>query len=145
MHHLAIMKKSWKLIPKILSGEKTIESRWYKSRIAPWNKIAAGDIVYFKDGGEPVVAQAEVEHVLQFENYTDNQLQHLVTTYGGAGKICFHSPMEQVITWAKTKRYCILIFLKRPQSIEPFQINKKGFGNASAWITVPTIDSIKAP
>lgn len=52
MHHVAIMKPSWKLIPKILSGEKTIESRWYQTRRAPWNGIAAGDVVYFKDSGE---------------------------------------------------------------------------------------------
>lgn len=39
MHHLAILKKSWPLIPKILNKQKTIESRWYKVKCAPWNKI----------------------------------------------------------------------------------------------------------
>ena len=38
MEHLAIMKKSWKLLPKILKGEKKIEARWYVSRVCPWNK-----------------------------------------------------------------------------------------------------------
>jgi len=42
MDHVAIMKRSWGLIPKILSGEKTIESRWYKKRIPPWNRISKG-------------------------------------------------------------------------------------------------------
>lgn len=32
MEHVAIMKKSWGLTRKILSGEKTIESRWYRFR-----------------------------------------------------------------------------------------------------------------
>ena len=27
---------------------KTIESRWYQTRRAPWNGIAAGDVVYFR-------------------------------------------------------------------------------------------------
>lgn len=51
MHHIAIMNGPWNLIPKILSGEKTIESRWYRTRRAPWGGIRAGDTVYFKDSG----------------------------------------------------------------------------------------------
>ncbi|MEI7477466.1 MAG: hypothetical protein WCJ81_02865 [bacterium] len=41
MDHVAIMKKSRKLIPKIVSGEKTIESRWYQTKRAPWNTVHA--------------------------------------------------------------------------------------------------------
>ena len=55
MDHVAIMNKSWGLIPKILSGSKTIESRWYKTKRTPWDKIAKGDTVYFKNSGEQVV------------------------------------------------------------------------------------------
>ena len=32
MEHVAIMKKSWGLIEKILSEEKTAESHWYKTK-----------------------------------------------------------------------------------------------------------------
>ena len=39
MEHLAIMRKSWNLTNKILTGEKKIESRWYKNKYAPWDKI----------------------------------------------------------------------------------------------------------
>lgn len=73
MNHIAIMKKSWELIPKIISGEKTIESRWYKNRIAPWDRISEGDTVYFKDSGEPVSAVATVSKVLQFDNLDGKQ------------------------------------------------------------------------
>ena len=44
MEHLAIMKKSWNLTKKILSSEKKIESRWYKSKYPPWNKIKEGEL-----------------------------------------------------------------------------------------------------
>ena len=37
MEHLAIMKKEWKLTEKIITGEKRIESRWYKDKYPPWN------------------------------------------------------------------------------------------------------------
>ena len=68
MDHVAIVRKSWKLTDKILSGQKTIESRWYASRRAPWNRIRAGETVYFKNSGEPVTIKADVEKVLQFDN-----------------------------------------------------------------------------
>ena len=37
MQHVAIMKKSWGLTDKILSGQKKIESRWYLSSFCPHN------------------------------------------------------------------------------------------------------------
>ncbi len=39
MDHVAVMKKSWGLVPKILAGEKICESRWYKSKRPPWDII----------------------------------------------------------------------------------------------------------
>ncbi len=40
MKHVATMNKRFgDLIPKILSGEKEIESRWSKNKIAPWNRV----------------------------------------------------------------------------------------------------------
>jgi ASC-1-like (ASCH) protein len=143
MDHIAIMKKSWGLLSKILTGQKKIESRWYKAKVAPWNRIATGDTVYFKNSGEPITIKAEVEKVLEFENYNHDQLKEIITTYGGEGKICFRSSQEEVIEWAKEKRYAILVFLKNPEAIQPFHINKKGFGSACAWITIEDINTIK--
>lgn len=143
MEHLAIMNPSWKLINKILSGEKKIESRWYKSKIAPWNRIKEGEIVYFKDAGKAVTAKAEVEKVLQFEQYTLGQLGELIKKYGGKGGICFPGSYDSTLAWTKDKKYCLLVFLKNAQKIEPFKIDKTGFGNACAWICVDEIKKIK--
>lgn len=143
MQHIAIMKKEWKLIDKILSGEKTIESRWYNSKKAPWDRIKKGETVYFKDSGGPVEAKAEVVDVKQYENYSDQELQKIVYGYGGNGGISFVWDKEEVFNWAKDKRYCILIFLGTPQSIEPFNISKKGFGNMASWICTEDIGKIK--
>ena len=43
----------------------------------------------------------------------------------------------------KDKKYCILIFIKNPREIKPFNINKKGFGMMSAWICVDNVDELK--
>jgi hypothetical protein len=70
MEHIAIMKKSWGLIPRILKGEKSIESRWYKHKAVPWGKIFSGDTIYFKNTGEPVGVAAKVVNVIQYEQLT---------------------------------------------------------------------------
>lgn len=143
MDHLAIMNPKRKLIPKILSWEKTIESRRYMMKVAPRNRIHPGDAVYFKDAGKEVTVKAEVEKVMQFEQYSENQLKDILKRYGGSWWIAFHSPLPEVFQWAKPKKYCILIFLRNPKKITPFGIDKTWYGNACARISVPHIDILR--
>lgn len=140
MKHIAIMKKSWDLIPKILSGQKTIESRWYKTRRAPWNKARPDDIIFFKNVGEAVVAQATVSHVFQFEIKNISDVIAILRSYGK--EICLVN--NDPYTWEKLPRYGVLIRLKNPGIVQsPFHINKHGFGNNTAWITTDSISKIK--
>ncbi len=138
MDHLAILKKSRKLLQKIASGEKTIESRWYKFKRDPWNKIKKGETIYFKDSGDPVTFKAEVEKVLQFEDLTLETVKEILRKYGKAigftGKIDYSEYAD--------KKYCILLFLKNVQEIKPFQIDKTGYGLMNAWICVGDINNI---
>jgi hypothetical protein len=142
MHHVAIMKKSWGLTQKILSGEKKIESRWYTSRVAPWDRIKPGDMVYFKDSGESVSLKAQVHNVLQFSDLTPRKIQEILSQYGKDDGID-SADIPKYFEMFKDKRYCILIFLKNPEVVQPFHINKKGFGAMSAWITVEDIREIQ--
>lgn len=140
MTHIAIMNKSWKLIPKIISGEKTIESRWYKTKRTPWDKIKSGDTVYFKNAGETVTAVAHVANVLQFslKNLTDTK--RLIKTYGKDIGLINTDPA----TWSRQPNYCILVFLTDAQALKKsFAINKKGFGIGAAWLTVSSIREIQ--
>ncbi|MFH1461262.1 MAG: ASCH domain-containing protein [Patescibacteria group bacterium] len=142
MEHLAIMRKSWGLTQKILSGQKKIESRWYSIKCKPWDCIKEGEIIYFKDSGEPAKIKAEVERVIQFSDLTPKKVKEILDEYGkedGLEKKAIPEFFERF----KNKKYCILIFLKNPQKIEPFNIDKTGFGAMSAWITVNDISEIK--
>ncbi len=140
MNHIAIMKKSWGLIPKILSGKKTIESRWYKNRIAPWNRISDGDTVYFKDSGEPVSAVAKVSKVLQFSNLDEKHFSEIMAKY--ADDICLKT--REFNEYYQSKNYCILIFLTNPQKLEkPFGIDKTGYGISSAWMCVEDVEQVR--
>ncbi|MEK7674189.1 MAG: ASCH domain-containing protein [Patescibacteria group bacterium] len=142
MQHLAIMRKNWGLTQKILNGKKKIESRWYKVKYSPWDKIKSGEIVYFKDSGEPVTIKAEVEKVIQIENLTPQKVMKILKEYGEDDGI-EQNKIQEFYELFKNKNYCMLIFLKNPQKITPFNIDKTGFGAMSAWITIDNIDTIK--
>ena len=129
MYHIAILKKSLRLLPKIVNGEKTIESRWYKTRRAPWNQVKKGEVVYFKNSGEPVTVKAIVEDVKQFE-LTRNKIEQILQTYGS--RIGVDSTFVEDV---KDKKYCILIFLHNAQEVEPFDVDKTGYGNMAAWMS----------
>ena len=76
------MKKSWGLTQKILEGDKTIETRWYKNKSKPWNLIRAGDTIYFKDTGSFVTVVAKVSKVEQYDNLNDSKIDALIQKYG---------------------------------------------------------------
>lgn len=142
MQHIAIMKKSWGLIPKILDGRKKIESRWGVNRCTPWRKVKVGDTVYFKNAGESVIAVAEVSKIKEFGNLNPQKAREILEKYSEDDGISISS-LENTIKWARKKRYCTLIYLKNPGKVKPFNIDKAGFGSAAAWLCVGNINKIK--
>ena len=128
MYHIAIMNPKFGLIENILSGEKTVESRWSKHKIAPYNKISPGDTVYFKNSGGPVIAKAIVAKVIQFDHLNLETFTKIVEKFGRA--ICLQNTSYD--SWYQSKNYVTLIFLKNPKKIAPFQIDKTGFGSGCA-------------
>jgi predicted transcriptional regulator len=140
MDHIAILNKSWKLLPKILKGEKTIESRWYKARYAPWDKIFVNDTIYFKNAGESIKAKCKVANVIQFDNLNDEKFSKIISKYGK--DLCLEG--AEYKGYFAGKKYCVLVFLQDVVEVsKPFDINKKGFGNACAWMVVDNIEKIR--
>lgn len=142
MQHLAIMRKSWGLTRKILTGQKKIESRWYSVKYKPWDSIKKGEIVYFKDSGEPVKLKTEVSKVMQFADLTPHLVKEILDEYGDDDGL-EKEKIPEFFERFKNKKYCILIFIKNPKEIKPFEINKTGFGAMSSWITIDDISKIK--
>lgn len=138
MDHLAILSKKRNLLQKIISGEKTIESRWYKFKKTPYQNIFVNDTVYFKDSGEPVTVKARVGKVLFFENLDDDKIKQIFTKY--AKQIGVDESYSSEI---KKKNFCTLVFIDNIQLLEPFNIDKTGYGLMAAWITIDDISKIK--
>lgn len=137
MEHLAILSKQSRLLAKILSGEKTVESRWYKFKKTPYENIAVNDVVYFKESGEPVTAKTTVSKVLFFDNLNEEKIKDILKEYGARLGVSL-SYLKKV----KDRNFCTLIFLEQLERIEPFEVNKKGFGLMAAWITTDKIEKI---
>ena len=142
MEHVAIMRKSWGLLPKILTREKTIESRWYKNRYSPWDKIKQGDIVYFKNSGEPVTIKTEISKVIQYSDLTPARVKWALQKYGVKDGLGIDK-LDKYYQRFKDRKYCLLVFLKNPQKIKPFDIDKTGYGNMSAWIVTDNVNKLK--
>ncbi len=140
MDHLAILDKKRKLLQKIISGEKTIESRWYKFKKTPYQQIKTGDTIYFKDSGEPVNVKAKVSKTFFFDNLDESKIKNIITQYGERIGISISS-VDRLVG----KNFCTLMFLENVEQIPPFEVNKKGYGMMAAWITVDNIEKIKGP
>lgn len=139
MNHIAIMDKKMGYISEIVKGNKSIESRWYKNRIVPWNRISKGDEIYFKDSGNPVSAKALVKDVIQISELNEKKFKNIVIKYGKGIQLQDRTYSD----YYQSKNYCILILLNNPEYIEPFEIDKSGYGTGCAWMCVEDIDKIK--
>lgn len=139
MQHIAIMSPKVGAVENILSGKKKIESRWYKHKVTPWNKVSVGEIVYFKKSGQPIVAKAIVHKVIQYDDLDSPKVEEIIEKYGT--DICLEQPDYR--TWFDKQRYCILIFLTSVEKVLPFHIDKNGFGSACAWLCVEDVEKIK--
>ena len=136
------MKKAWGLIPKILNGEKTIESRWYKNKVAPLGKVKIGDILYFKDSGDLVKVKAMVSAVEQIE-VLDNQHALQIMKERASADLGTNDIPADVLEYISNKKYAIFVKFINVTAIEPFDINKNGFGMQSAWLVCEDIETIR--
>ena len=138
MDHLAILSKQRKLLAKIISGEKTIESRWYTFKKTPYNNISVNDIIYFKESGESVSIKAEVSKVLFFDKLNPEKIKDILMQYSGQISVSLDYADE-----LNGKNFCTLMFLSNVEKVEQFDVDKAGYGLMVAWITIKDIDEIK--
>lgn len=122
-YHLAILAKRY--LQAILSGQKTVESRFTRTRRAPFGRISPEDKIFLKLVSGPVCATAAVSKVKFFENLTHGQIIKIKKQYNNY--ICGSDNYWQSI---RNCRFGCLIWLKDVQEINPMRINKRDW---RAW------------
>ena len=116
----------------ILSGLKTIESRFADVKCAPHGQIQPGDTVFLKKAGGSIVAEFLVGVVLSFKNPTSQEINNIQRIYGD--KICTHVDPD-FWTVRKNKKYITLIEIKRLHKLQhPYYIKKK---DKRGWVILP--------
>lgn len=112
MQHIAILKQPF--FDMVLSGEKTIESRWSMVKVAPYKKVSVGDKILLKETGKDVTAIANVKKV-QFYELTPEIVEDIRIKYGK------QIGTDKFEDWKSTlqKKYCTLIWLDEVTPVAP--------------------------
>lgn len=124
MQHIAILKQPF--FDMVLSGEKTIESRWSMVKVAPYKKVSVGDKILLKETGKDVTAIANVKKV-QFYELTPEIVEDIRIKYGK------QIGTDKFEDWKSTlqKKYCTLIWLDEVTPVAPIKVMRS---NGAGWI-----------
>lgn len=128
MKHLAIFKGEGAEL--ILSGKKTIESRFSKRKNPPYGLISAGDLVYIKPSGKDIIGQFRVKKVIFYDGLEEEDILEIKKTYGPA-------IAQKNEYWEKKlgSKYGSLIFIGEvdPFLTSPIKLSKK---DLRGWVVL---------
>jgi hypothetical protein len=126
--HLAIVTKPYTCL--ILNGQKKIESRFSINKIAPFMKVAIGDIIVLKESGGLVIGMFEAGIVTYLSNLNKESLSEVEQKYGAL--ICTSHDKD---FWKKREKakYGSLIEVKKVKEFRPFRSDKK---DRSGWALI---------
>lgn len=131
--HLAIF--SPEVIVQIFSGEKTIETRFSKRKIAPFGVVQIGDLVYIKPSGKDIVGQFMVKKVISFEGLDSNDWQVIIEKYGRQIVLGSKEDQAQFLKSKQDAKYGTLIFIDKIEQFitSPIKITKK---DQRGWVVL---------
>ena len=125
MIHIAIVDKA--TIDNIMQNKKTIESRFSKNKITPYNTIENGETVYLKKSGGYISAKFVSKNIMVFKDLSNDKIKELKNT--------FNDKIAAKDNYWNSKlgaHYGTLIEISDPQPLIPFKIIKK---NRSGWMS----------
>ncbi|MFA5933576.1 MAG: hypothetical protein WCV81_05765 [Microgenomates group bacterium] len=131
--HLAIMNKT--TVEAILTGVKTIETRFSQHKIAPFGVISVGDLVYIKPPGEEIIGQFRVKKVFSFEGLTEGDLEKIFADYGSKISTGNTQEDEKYFSDKKKSTYGTLIFIGDSERFitSPIKIKKS---DQRGWVVL---------
>ncbi|HPN67211.1 MAG TPA: hypothetical protein PLZ62_00990 [bacterium] len=140
MDHVVYLDVKAQEMEKILSGAKTMVIRGAAGRKLPYGRVEVGDVLYFINNNAEgsVKAKGVVDKAYNSEKLTPNQSSELISQHQSQLQLTD----LQIKRWS-SKRYIVLIGIRNVQTITPFKIDKKNYGNMDDWLLVEKIDNIK--
>ena len=123
--HLAIFSEPF--LSLVLSGEKTIESRFSRNRCAPYGEISDGDIILVKEVAGPICGVALARRIWCYDLATE-PIQRIRARFGAGicGDDAFWTSRSDAL-------YATLIELEAPASIAPVSCDKR---DRRGWVSL---------
>lgn len=116
--HLAVMHEPY--LSYVLTGRKSVESRFSRNRIAPFNQVRDGDVLLLKSQSGPITGIAQVAQV---DSYVLDPATWASIRTRFAAALC----ADDERFWAERSgaRYATLMRLACAASIDPLQLQKR--------------------
>lgn len=123
--HLAILAEPF--LSMVLSGEKSIESRFSRNRCAPYGEIGDGDIILLKEVSGPICGLALARRISCYDLRTEpiDRIRHRFGAGIGADDAFWASRADAL--------YATLIELDAPASIAPVGCDKR---DRRGWVSL---------
>jgi hypothetical protein len=126
--HLAIFSEPF--LSLLLSGKKTIESRFSINKLSPFQKVTKGDIVFAKKTGGEVCGFFLVGETKYFAQPTQKKLTELKQLYSDG--ICANEVSNFWIE-RRNARFISLLDVKYASYTPPIRIDKR---DRTAWVVL---------
>lgn len=115
--HIAVLTAHY--LDKIIAGDKVVESRFTKNRVAPFQCINDKDVIFLKKTAGPIVAVSLVEKIKFFGPMGSGEAIKVMETYSEG------LALEDMFKTSKSNsQYATLIWLKNVLTIKPIKLKK---------------------
>jgi ASC-1-like (ASCH) protein len=115
--HVAVLTTNY--LDKITAGDKIIESRFTKNRVAPFQCINDKDVIFLKKTAGPIVAISSVEKIKFFGPMGLGEAIKVMETYSEGLAL-----EDMFKTFKANSQYATLIWLKSVLTIKPIKLEK---------------------
>ena len=109
--HVVIIREPY--LTRVLSGEKTVESRFLHIRAAPFGCVVPGDLLLLKRVGGPIVAEASAGAVREFADLSPARVLALIDAFREQLRLD-----ADFVARAQTARYAVLIWLAELRALD---------------------------
>jgi hypothetical protein len=136
--HIACMVEPY--LGYILEGKKTIESRFSKPLIPPYQRVAIGDVVLLKAGA---ITASFLVASIEFIELNRRELNRLIVDYSDA--ICADGEFWET---RADKRYATLLGISDVRQLTPLKVDKRdrrGWMVLRDSVTTPAADQLFLP
>jgi hypothetical protein len=135
MDHIVELGKEQ--ITKLLKGTKTIEPKFMKEKMPPYDCICEEDTIYFRAKDGYAIAKASVTKVENYCNLTPDKVIQLINENKEA--LC---PNDRLVEKAMQSKFGTFVWVNQLQEIRPFRI-KRDTNNSSNWMVVEDVNKLR--